>query len=70
MHPGLYVGPSYTQVFMVCLVLDNCATHPTAAMQKNIELHFLLPNSTVVVQPLDEGVTMNFKSGYHKHVIN
>ncbi|XP_037568125.1 tigger transposable element-derived protein 6-like [Dermacentor silvarum] len=54
----------------ICLVLDNCAAHHTTVVLKNIELCFLPPNTTAVVQPLDQGVIMNFKSGYRKRVID
>nr|XP_037276006.1 tigger transposable element-derived protein 6-like [Rhipicephalus microplus] len=54
----------------ICLVLDNCAAHHTTVVLKNIELCFLPANTTAVVQPLDQGVIMNFKSGYRKRVID
>lgn len=54
----------------ICLVLDNCTAHHTAVVLKNIELHFLPPNCTAAVQPLDQGVIMSFKSGYRKRVID
>lgn len=54
----------------ICLVLDNCSAHHTAVVLKNIELCFLPPNCTAVVQPLDQGVIMRFKSGYRKRVID
>nr|XP_050023958.1 tigger transposable element-derived protein 6-like [Dermacentor andersoni] len=54
----------------ICLLQDNCVAHHTAAVLKNIELCFLPPNCTAVVQPLDQGVIMNFESGFHKRVID
>lgn len=54
----------------VCLVLDNCTAHHTAAVLQNIELLFLPPNCTARIQPLDQGVIMSLKAGYRKRVID
>lgn len=54
----------------VCLVLDNCTAHHTAAVLQNIELLFLPANCTAKIQPLDQGVIMSLKAGYRKRVID
>ncbi|XP_037505595.1 tigger transposable element-derived protein 6-like [Rhipicephalus sanguineus] len=54
----------------VCLVLDNCTAHHTAAALKNIELLFLPANCTAKIQPLDQGVIMSLKAGYRKRLID
>ncbi|GBN45794.1 Tigger transposable element-derived protein 6, partial [Araneus ventricosus] len=45
---------------------DNCAAHCTVDGLKSIELVFLPPNSTCVLQPLDQGIIQNFKATYRK----
>lgn len=37
----------------VCLLVDNCSAHRCNASVSNIELRFLPPNTTSVLQPLD-----------------
>lgn len=37
------------------LLLDNCPAHPKVDLS-NIKLVFLPPNSTSVIQPLDQGI--------------
>ena len=51
----------------VALVLDNCAAHPKNVVGlKSTELFFLPPNTTSVLQPLDQGIIRNFK--YFKYI--
>ncbi|GBM46246.1 hypothetical protein AVEN_224812-1 [Araneus ventricosus] len=45
---------------------DNCTVHCTVDGLKSIELVFLPPNSTGVLQPLDQGIIQNFKAAYRK----
>jgi hypothetical protein len=40
----------------ILLVLDNCAAHPHLHSLKNIQLKFLSPNTTSLVQPKDMGI--------------
>lgn len=47
----------------VALVLDNCTAHPHIKL-KNIELIFLPPNTTSVLQPCDQGIIKNVKHHY------
>ncbi|CAL4178221.1 unnamed protein product [Meganyctiphanes norvegica] len=47
----------------IALVLENAPCHPNIALS-NIELVFLLPNTTSHSQPLDQGILANFKSHY------
>ncbi|GBN25000.1 Tigger transposable element-derived protein 4 [Araneus ventricosus] len=48
----------------VALIADNCTAHCTVDGLKSIELVFLPPNSTCVLQPLDQGIIQNFKAAY------
>ncbi|GBM46192.1 Tigger transposable element-derived protein 4 [Araneus ventricosus] len=50
----------------VALIADNCTAHCTVDGLKSIELIFLPPNSTFVLQPLDKGIIQNFKATYRK----
>jgi len=47
----------------IALVLDNCTAHPNFSF-KNIELVFLPPNTTSLIQPLDQGIIKAFKTFY------
>ncbi|GBM58360.1 hypothetical protein AVEN_67358-1 [Araneus ventricosus] len=50
----------------VALIADNCTAHCTVDGLKSVELVFLPPNSTCVLQPLDKGIIQNFKATYRK----
>ena len=47
----------------IALVLDNATCHPPdlQLVLKSIKLVFLPPNTTSVVQPMDQGIICNFK---------
>jgi hypothetical protein len=52
------------------LILDNCAGHPVSEINvPNIELLDLPPNTTSVLQPLDQGIVQNLKSSYRKRLL-
>ncbi|XP_042144201.1 tigger transposable element-derived protein 6-like [Ixodes scapularis] len=53
----------------IFLLLDNCSAHHCGATLKNIQLRFLPPNATSVLQPLDQGIIRAFKQGYRKRVV-
>ena len=40
----------------VALIIDNCPAHPVIENLKSITLYFLPPNTTSVLQPMDQGV--------------
>jgi hypothetical protein len=52
------------------LVQDNCAAHPHSDSLKNIQLEFLSPNSTYLVQPMDMGIIKNWKTLYRAKLVN
>jgi hypothetical protein len=52
--------------FKILLVLDNVPGHPPSIteIEGNIKDIFLSPNTTAVIQQIDEGVIETFKSCY------
>lgn len=50
----------------VLLFADNCPAHPVVSGLKAVIVHFLPPNTTSVLQPMDQGVIQCFKSWYKK----
>lgn len=45
----------------ILLLVDNCAQHPDISSSlTNIKLAFFPPNTTSILQPLDQGVIKNF----------
>lgn len=53
----------------ILIFLDNCAAHSKVTKFHNIEVHFLPPNSTSVLQPMDQGVIKVFKQHYKKRLV-
>ena len=43
---------------------DNCLAHPSVSDQTNVQLVFLLPNTTSVLQLMDQGVIRSLKAYY------
>ena len=52
----------------ILLLVDNCTAHPHVKLS-NIKLQFLPPNTTSVIQPMDQGVIKNLKTLYRKELI-
>lgn len=52
--------------FKILLVLDNAPGHPTGLgnLNENVKITFLPPNTTSLIQPMDQGVIATFKSYY------
>ena len=54
--------------FKVLLILDNAPGHPESihqvALEMGVEVVFLPPNTTSLIQPMDQGVIRTFKSYY------
>jgi hypothetical protein len=50
----------------ICCVVDNDPGHPTHLddFHANVKPVFLPPNTTSVLQPMDQGVIANFKTYY------
>jgi len=55
----------------ILLLVDNCPAHPNLNDSlSQIKLVFLPPNTTSILQPLDQGVIRNFKVYYRKSLIS
>ena len=54
----------------VCLLLDNCSAHKIeTTLLKSVQLVFLPANTTLSVQPLDQGIIRNFKHYYWRRML-
>ncbi|GFW62430.1 tigger transposable element-derived protein 1 [Trichonephila clavipes] len=51
--------------FKVLSIVDNAASHPQLE-HPNVQLVFLPPNTTSLIQPLDQGIIVTFKKYYIK----
>ena len=53
--------------FKILLILDNCSSHPDLShLNENVEFLFLPPNTTSLIQPMDQGVIATLKALYKK----
>ena len=53
----------------VSLLIDNCPTHIEIKNLRNINLTFLPPNTTSVLQPVDQGVIRSLRAHYRKKFV-
>ncbi|GFU59590.1 tigger transposable element-derived protein 1 [Trichonephila clavipes] len=51
--------------FKVLLIVDNAASHPQLE-HPNVQVVFIPPNTTSLIQPLDQGIIATFKKYYIK----
>ncbi|CAL4063328.1 unnamed protein product, partial [Meganyctiphanes norvegica] len=51
----------------VCLIMDNCTSHAIIIedLEPRVMVLLLPPNTTALMQPMDQGVIANFKVKYH-----
>ena len=53
--------------FKILLILDNCSSHPDLShVNENVQFLFLPPNTTSLIQPMDQGVIATLKALYKK----
>ena len=53
----------------IAMVVDNCPSHPKINSQlKTIQLVFLPPNTTSILQTCDQGIIRNLKVHY-RHIL-
>ena len=53
----------------VALIVDNCPAHPAISGLRAVQLIFLPPNTTSVLQPCDQGIIETLKTHYRKRVL-
>lgn len=53
----------------VVIIVDNCTAHSKPENLKAIEIVFLPPNVTALIQPLDQGIIRDFKRKYKKMLV-
>ncbi|XP_058809944.1 jerky protein homolog-like [Phymastichus coffea] len=62
--------PPHQKIF---LLLDNAPSHPAAAelnyIAENVEVMFLPPNVTALIQPMDQGVIEKMKKMFRKNLV-
>lgn len=56
----------FRQKKKMLLLVDNCPAHPNLENLKAIKLVFLPPNTTSVLQPMDQGVIKSLKTQFRK----
>ena len=54
----------------ICLVVDNCTSHKILNSLSNIEVIFLSPNTTSVLQPMVPGIIKNFKAYFNGYKLS
>ena len=54
----------------ILLLVDNCTAHPHVSTLKNIQLEFLPPITTSLIQPMDQGIIKNLKTLYCKELVH
>ena len=52
------------------LLADNCTAHHNVSTLKNIQLKFLPPNTTSLIQPMDQGIIKNLKTVYRQELVH
>ena len=53
----------------VALIVDNCPAHLAISGLRAVQLIFLPPNTTSVLQPRDQGIIQTLKTHYRKRVL-
>ena len=53
----------------IALIIDNCPAHPSFSNLTNVQIVFLTPNTTSILQPMDQGVIRSLKAHYRGRVV-
>ena len=53
----------------ILMFVDNCTAHNNIPHLENIKIHFLPPNTTSTLQPLDQGIIKKFKMMYREEIV-
>ena len=60
----------FTKIRYDPFLVDNCTAYPHVSTLKNIQLEFLPPNTTSLIQPMDQGIIKNLKTLYRKELVH
>ena len=60
----------WAQDIKVVLLINKCPAHPETKNLTNIDLIFLPPNTTSVLQPIDQGVIRSLKAHYWRRIVH
>lgn len=55
--------------FKVLLLMDSAGGHPLGLSHRGVKVEFLPPNTTSLIQPMDQGVIRAFKALYIRNVL-
>ena len=53
----------------VILLVDNASSHTSKKKLSNVTMHYLPPNTTAHIQPMDGGIIRAFKAHYKKQLV-
>ena len=53
---------------LILLLCDNANVHNLGNQYSDITVHYIPPNTSVLIQPIDMGVVNEFKSHYKKYL--
>ena len=55
----------------ILLILDNCSAHTASGVhiKNNVFVHYLPPNCTSIIQPMDQGILRSLKCRYKKEFL-
>ncbi|XP_039969782.1 tigger transposable element-derived protein 1-like isoform X2 [Bactrocera tryoni] len=59
----------HQNLILLCLIVDNAPCHNTDEKFSSITIEFLPPNTTALIQPLDQGIIHSFKIEYRQILI-
>ena len=54
----------------ITLLIDKCPAHPYVSDLTNVQLVFLPPSTTSVLQPMNQGVIRSLKAHYRGRVVS
>ena len=54
----------------IALIIDNCPANPSISNLTNVQIVFLPPSTTPILQPMDQGVMRSLKAHYQGKVVH